>query len=201
MPNGRSGERTRTHYKHRFFERVMASAPGAILEVGCGRGAFLKEATRRGCRVIGLEADNELVMELQEAGIGAQLGRAEELPFKNASFDVVVFQYVLHHCENLAQALGEAVRVARRGVFVSGGLVRSGDPVSTRSAKLRPVVKNNRPSDWNREQRIPECERSASQHPRCKAVLNRIHISTAPAAYTNGHSSQSRRSTTCEDRR
>ena len=118
MPNGRSGERTRTHYKHRFFERVMASAPGAILEVGCGRGAFLKEATRRGCRVIGLEADNELVMELQEAGIGAQLGRAEELPFKDASFDVVVFQYVLHHCENLAQALGEAVRVARRGVFV-----------------------------------------------------------------------------------
>jgi len=96
----------------------MASAPGAMLEVGCGRGAFLKEATQRGCRVVGLEADNELVMELQKAGIGAQLGRAEELPFKDASFDVVVFQYVLHHCENLAQALGEAVRVARRCVFV-----------------------------------------------------------------------------------
>lgn len=71
----------------------MASAPGTIIEVGCGRGTFLKEATRRGCRVIGLETDNELVMELQEAGIGAQLGRAEELPFKDASFDVVVFQY------------------------------------------------------------------------------------------------------------
>jgi ubiquinone/menaquinone biosynthesis C-methylase UbiE len=102
MPNRASTERTRKQYKHRFFEEVMATAPAAVLEVGCGAGAFLKGATEHG----------------QQAGIEAQIGRAEELPFKDRSFDIVVFQYVLHHCESLELSLAEAVRVARRGVLV-----------------------------------------------------------------------------------
>jgi SAM-dependent methyltransferase len=83
----------------------MATAPVAVLEVGCGGGAFLKDAAQRGCRVAGVEVDKNLVTELREAGIDAQLGRAEELPFEDRSFDTLVFQYVLHHCESLAQAL------------------------------------------------------------------------------------------------
>lgn len=96
----------------------MATAPIAMLEVGCGRGAFLRDAAQRGCRVAGVEVGKNLVTKLRETGIDAQLGRAEELPFEDRSFDTVVFQYVLHHCESLAQALREAVRVARCSVFV-----------------------------------------------------------------------------------
>ncbi len=96
----------------------MATAPRAVLEIGCGRGVFLKDAAKRGCRVAGIEVNEDLLAELREAGIEAQLGRAEKLPFKNGDFDAVVFQYVLHHCENLAQALAEAVRVAQSSVFV-----------------------------------------------------------------------------------
>jgi ubiquinone/menaquinone biosynthesis C-methylase UbiE len=118
MPNRASTERTRKQYKHRFFEEVMATAPAAVLEVGCGAGAFLKGAAKHGCKATGLEVNRDLVMELQQAGIEAQIGRAEELPFKDRSFDIVVFQYVLHHCESLELSLAEAVRVARHGVFV-----------------------------------------------------------------------------------
>jgi ubiquinone/menaquinone biosynthesis C-methylase UbiE len=118
MANCVSTERTVKQYKHRFFEEVMATAPGAVLEVGCGAGAFLKDAAKRGCKLTGLEVSRDLVTDLQQAGIEAQIGRAEELPFEDGSFDIVVFQYVLHHCESLEQSLAEAVRVARRGVFV-----------------------------------------------------------------------------------
>jgi SAM-dependent methyltransferase len=59
----------------------MATAPVAVLEVGCGLGAFLKDAAQRGCRVAGLEVDNDLVAELQKTDIDARFGRAEELPF------------------------------------------------------------------------------------------------------------------------
>jgi len=59
----------------------MATAPGPILEVGCGQGFFLKDAAKRGCRVVGIEVNRDLVTELTEAGIEAQLGRAEKLPF------------------------------------------------------------------------------------------------------------------------
>jgi ubiquinone/menaquinone biosynthesis C-methylase UbiE len=118
MPNLAPAERPTKQYQRRFFEEVMATAPGSVLEVGCGQGFFLKDAAKRGCRVVGIEVNRDLVTELTEAGIEAQLGRAEKLPFEDGSFDVVVFQYVLHHCENLAQALAEAVRIAR-----SGGLV------------------------------------------------------------------------------
>jgi ubiquinone/menaquinone biosynthesis C-methylase UbiE len=99
MPNFPPVERPTKKYKRRFFEEVMATAPGSVLEVGCGQGVFLKDAAKRGCRVAGIEVNRDLVTELREA-------------------DVVVFQYVLHHCENLAQALAGAIRVARSGVLV-----------------------------------------------------------------------------------
>jgi ubiquinone/menaquinone biosynthesis C-methylase UbiE len=118
MPNLAPAERPTKQYKRRFFEEIMATAPGSVLEVGCGHGVFLKDAAKRGCRVAGIEVNRNLVTELREAGIEAQLGRAEKLPFEDGTFDVVVFQYVLHHCENLAQALAEAVRVTRSGVLV-----------------------------------------------------------------------------------
>src|SRR6267154_5794150 len=81
MPNLAPAERPTKQYQRRFFEEVMATAPGSVLEVGCGQGFFLKDAAKRGCRVVGIEVNRDLVTEPTEAGIEAQLGRAEKLPF------------------------------------------------------------------------------------------------------------------------
>jgi SAM-dependent methyltransferase len=107
-----------TRYRERFFTTVMGDGPRSILDVGCGDGAFLRRARERGCTVAGLEPDPDRVAALAQEGIPGQLGRAEALPFGDGSFDAVVFEYAAHHCADLARALAEAVRVARRGVYL-----------------------------------------------------------------------------------
>jgi ubiquinone/menaquinone biosynthesis C-methylase UbiE len=105
------------HYRRQFFDMVMASGPRLLLDVGCGDGTFLLKATERGCRGTGLDPDAARLARLAERGIEAKTGRAESLPFPDASFDVVVMEYSAHHIENLPAALRETLRVARRSVY------------------------------------------------------------------------------------
>ena len=116
--NGTVSDHPGMRYRERFFSMVMSDAPGSVLDVGCGDGAFLRRARERGCAVAGLETDADRVAALAQDGIPAQQGRAEALPFGDGSFDAIVLEYVAHHCADLARALAEAVRVARRGVYV-----------------------------------------------------------------------------------
>jgi SAM-dependent methyltransferase len=108
-------------YRREFFDSVMAEGPASILDVGCGDGAFLKAASARGCRVHGVDTDEARITKLQSEDLSAKLARAEELPFENASFDVVTFSYTTHHLAELPRALAEAVRVARRAVLILDG--------------------------------------------------------------------------------
>jgi SAM-dependent methyltransferase len=103
-------------YRQQFLDTVMRFAPASVLDIGCGDGAFLRQAAQRGCKVAGVEPDAAHVAALQSAGIEVQAGRAEALPFADGSFDCVTLQYSPHHLENLAVALREAVRVARTAV-------------------------------------------------------------------------------------
>lgn len=104
-------------YRRQLFDAVMAVQPASVLDVGCGDGALLRQLAEHGCSGVGLERDEQKVANLQVGGVEATVGRAEALPFPDASFDCVVMQYSAHHIENLAAGLREAVRVARRGVF------------------------------------------------------------------------------------
>jgi SAM-dependent methyltransferase len=67
---------------------------------------------------VGVEVDSDAVSTLAAQGFDARLGRAESLAFPDASFDVVVLDYVAHHIEHLQRGLIEAARVARKAVIV-----------------------------------------------------------------------------------
>lgn len=110
--------RPETAYRREFFDIVMASGPGTVLDVGCGDGTFLRAANGRGVRGAGLEVEAARVAALTEAGLDVRAGRAEALPFADGSFDSVVLGYVSHHFESLARALAEAARVAAGSVFI-----------------------------------------------------------------------------------
>src|SRR5262245_11719532 len=116
-----ANEHPSKHYRERFFAMVMGDRPGSVLDVGCGDGAFLRRAREHGCTVAGIEPDADRMAGLAQAGISAQQGHAEALPFGDSAFDAVVFEYVAHHCADLGRALTEAVRVARRGVYLLDG--------------------------------------------------------------------------------
>lgn len=75
-------------------------APGAqLLDVGCGTGVVALTAARAGARATGLDLTPELIerarqnASLMKLEVQWKVGDAEQLPFEDAAFDVVVSQF------------------------------------------------------------------------------------------------------------
>lgn len=108
----------------------------AVLDIGCGAGsATRKLVTQLGAaRAVGLEVDEAQVRSNAQGpnpcGVSFVSGRAEALPFENASFDIAMMQKSFHHvpAEMMNQALEEAARVLdpRAGILVVSEPVAAG---------------------------------------------------------------------------
>jgi ubiquinone/menaquinone biosynthesis C-methylase UbiE len=100
------------------FERWRGSD---VLEVGCGLGTDAVSFARHGARYTGVdltEASVELVRtRFGLEGLTAELrtADAENLPFADASFDLVYSHGVLHHTPDTQRAINEVHRVLRPG--------------------------------------------------------------------------------------
>jgi ubiquinone/menaquinone biosynthesis C-methylase UbiE len=105
-----------------LLTQILAlSAPAAtegasILEIGCGEGirlGWLKE--NRGCTCYGVDPSARAVTAASQRGVLAQTGTAEQLPFEDATFDVVAFGFCLYLCdrEDLFRIACEADRVLK----------------------------------------------------------------------------------------
>ena len=70
-----------------------------VLDVACGTGVVALTAARLGANATGLDLTPELIerarenAEIANVEIEWHLGDAEELPFKNATYDVVLSQF------------------------------------------------------------------------------------------------------------
>jgi 2-polyprenyl-6-hydroxyphenyl methylase/3-demethylubiquinone-9 3-methyltransferase len=93
---------------------VEGDLPGRrVLDVGCGTGALASALAERGARVWGVDASEEMLAVARAAvgtRVGLKLGRAEELPFKDAWFERVVLRLVVHLVDR-PRALPELARV------------------------------------------------------------------------------------------
>jgi len=106
----------------RTTEVVAAFLPVSgrrILEVGCGEGALLGWARRRGAEAFGIEVEPGRLERARRSlgGDGLLVGVGEALPFADSCFDAVLYHNSFHHVPVDAQteALVEAARVLRAG--------------------------------------------------------------------------------------
>ena len=102
--------------------RSFVDAGQRVLEVGCGTGHWLQRLEEWGCDVSGLDPSSEMLAKATARGLRADLvrGRAEALPWPDATFDRVVCVNALHHFENKQRFAFEARRVLRpRGRVLS----------------------------------------------------------------------------------
>jgi SAM-dependent methyltransferase len=111
MANGRMSDLT----------HALADFHGqSVLDIGCGDGAYTIELFDRGQPALlhALDpAPGAIDVAAAKAGarpIRFRVGSAYELPYSDDSFDWACFRGVLHHLDRPADALGEALRVARR---------------------------------------------------------------------------------------
>lgn len=92
-----------------------------LLEVGCGMGSDLLQFARGGARVTGLDYTPRSVeisrrrFALYDVPGKFTLGDAENLPFPDATFDVVYSNGVLHHTPDTQRAIHEVHRVLKPG--------------------------------------------------------------------------------------
>jgi ubiquinone/menaquinone biosynthesis C-methylase UbiE len=91
-----------------------------VLDVACGTGVLAcvaAERVGRGGSVVGLDANPQMlaVARRKPAPVEWIDGRAESLPFADASFDAVVSQFGLMFFDDRVAALREMVRVLRPG--------------------------------------------------------------------------------------
>lgn len=102
---------------------LLELQPGErILDVGCGAGNHLLLLSGLGFNVAGLDASSYMVRQARERlGRRAALdvGEAEDLPYQDNEFDVALFINTLEFLDDPREALREAGRVARRGVFIA----------------------------------------------------------------------------------
>ena len=99
------------------FDRVGISRGTRLLDVGCGAGLAAQLAAELGAQVCGIDAAPALIAIARDRlpGGGFRVGNMEELPYADASFDVVTGFNSFQHAANLVAALSEAKRVVRRG--------------------------------------------------------------------------------------
>jgi len=88
-----------------------------ILDVGCGTGGNLRMLSNFG-EAEGVDISTDAVSLCCERGLNVKLGTAEELPFDDASFDLVTALDVVEHLDDDVAGLREMRRLLRPGGYV-----------------------------------------------------------------------------------
>lgn len=133
-----------------------------VLDLGCGAGhaSFVAAAASR--EVVAYDLSEKMLdvvrvaaSERQLANISTAHGAAEELPFDENAFDVVISRYSAHHWHDVPQALREVKRVLKPGgKFILMDITTPGRPVLDIFLQTIEVlrdpshVRNYSPAEW-----------------------------------------------------
>ncbi len=99
--------------------RLEGRRCATALDVGCGTGASTRPLTRLTRRAVGLDSSLAMLSHAHRSPHASYVGgRAEELPFRNDSFDLLTVSLAFHWLDR-KRFLSEALRVlGRTGLLV-----------------------------------------------------------------------------------
>jgi len=154
------------HSRHGDLDALVDAAElrggEQVLDLGCGTGHSTLALAARAGRVVGLDLTDAMLAEARslarERGIANasfERGDAEDLPYADASFDVVTSRVSAHHYARPRRAVQEAARVLRPGgLLVVSDSVAPEDPAQDTFLNAVELlrdpshVRNHRVSEW-----------------------------------------------------
>lgn len=105
-----------------LVRRVEGRKRARVLDLGCGAGHVTFAVAPLVREVVACDLSPEMLTTLAGAAgqrglenVATRQGAAEDLPFSNGEFDVVLSRYSAHHWRDLGRGLAEARRVLRPG--------------------------------------------------------------------------------------
>ena len=108
--------------KHRIVRSLLrryappASGRPRVIDLGCGCGYLLSLLQQDGYDAIGLDGSAVAVEFSRKRGVAVQQGRLpDQVPFEDASADVILFLDVLEHVPDDAAVYQRAVRLLKPG--------------------------------------------------------------------------------------
>jgi demethylmenaquinone methyltransferase / 2-methoxy-6-polyprenyl-1,4-benzoquinol methylase len=115
-------------WRRAMVDRIVPAAPRRVLDVATGTAGVARQLERRtGAAVVGVDL-TEAMLRRGQAAVRADgaaervtllAGRAEALPFPDASFDGLTFTYLLRYVADPAATLRELARVLEPGAPVA----------------------------------------------------------------------------------
>ncbi len=126
------------HWRRYLVSKLDLTSRQTALDICTGPGGVAASVSRKyGCSVVGIDLSSEMLAKAHSNFSSSVLdirltqGRAENLPFKDNSFDAVVFTFLLRYVDNIEATIAEAARVLRPGgmlasleFFTPSGLLR-----------------------------------------------------------------------------
>ncbi len=111
-------------WRRAMVDQIVPGQARRALDVASGTaGVAIQLASRTGAQVAGVDLTEQMLRQgavnVTRAGlpgrIGLVAGRAEQLPFPDASFDALTFTYLLRYVDDPAATLAELARVVKPG--------------------------------------------------------------------------------------
>lgn len=89
-----------------------------LLDVGCGNGDFLANASSAGWDVLGLEPDPKAAAAAMKRGLEVRVGTIEMLPNESDCFDVITLSHVIEHVHAPQEVMRRVHRLLKPGGIV-----------------------------------------------------------------------------------
>lgn len=103
-----------------------------VLDVGAGTGRISLELFSLGAQVTALDVSEKIleVLKRKNKKIATVVGEAENLPFENESFDLVVSAFLIVHLKDPARFFDEVYRVLKPGgIFLVTNINQKEPPI------------------------------------------------------------------------
>jgi SAM-dependent methyltransferase len=111
-----------------------------VLDVATGGGHVARRLREQGAEVVTADSSPGMQPDV--------VCRAEDLPFADGSFDVVVSRIAAHHFESLGDAVGEMARVSNRVVVIEDMLYRTEEEQEAEKLRDPTHVRSLSAEEW-----------------------------------------------------